>query len=325
VTAPGAVVPAGPWLEFIRDKPMLTLGAYAQLSTGKLLGDHVKAVLGLRTDRESFDFVRIQTPGQPTDSKTYAETSPRLALIVMPTTNLAIKGMYGSAFRAPSPSEIAGANTYSLASNIDGLKPETIQTFELAVDWIISANLNWRSNIYRTKFADQIAYSIQNANLSTNVYTLTTQGLETELLFGFSHWKGYANLSWARREHEQILDNTIAASGDLTWEPSVRAKAGAIYSRGPVTVATSAIYQGPVKRRSTDITPETEPYRSSQLDGWFVMDLKAGWNFNPGTSLSISISNLTDTHKNVLIKNMAYPFDYQGQGRRWALTLRSAF
>ena len=326
VEAPGEIVPAGPWLEFIKDKPMLNTGFYAQFSSGKLFGDLFKLVLGVRNDRTSFDFTRIYDAGKPTDSKSYSETSPRVALIFSPSDKLAIKAMYGSAFRAPTPSEVAGANTYSLASNIDGLKPETLKTVELAVDWIVNANLNWRTNIFRTKFNDQIAYSLQNANLSTNVYTLTTQGLETELLYGFANWKGYVNFSMAKRVDEEIIDTTIAASPDqLTWEPGHRFKVGVIYTNGQWTASANALYQGKVERRATDFSEAVNPYRPASLDPWLVLNLKVGWAFAPGASVSLVVNNALNTDKNILIKTQAFPFDYKGEERRASLVLRTTF
>lgn len=324
--APGQVVPAGPWLEFIKDKAILNTGFYAQFSSGKLLGDTFKVVLGVRSDRTAFDFIRIYDPGKPTASKSYSELSPRLALIWTPRENLAVKLMYGSAFRAPTPSEVAGANTYSLASNIDGLKPETLKTLEVGVDWILGSNLNWRTNVFRTKFNDQIAYSLQNANLSTNVYTLTTQGLETELLYGFANWKGYANFSMAKRVDEEIIDLTIAASKDrLTWEPGQRFKFGLIYTNQQWSASANALYQGRVERRSSDLFAGMATYRPASLDPWFALNLKFGWSFATGANLALVVNNALNTHKNTLIKTQAFPFDYQGEERRASLVLRTSF
>ncbi|MDP2874771.1 MAG: TonB-dependent receptor, partial [Holophaga sp.] len=157
-------VPNGPWLGYIKDQPMTSRGFYAQFSSGKLLGSMFKGVLGIRSDHTSFDYHKLDSTqafldtGQ-TGSKSYSQTSPRVALVFTPMENLAIKAMWGRAFRAPAPSELAGANTLTLGSNLEKLKPETLDTTELAVDWIIGSNLNWRTNLYRTKFSNQIAYS----------------------------------------------------------------------------------------------------------------------------------------------------------------------
>lgn len=319
-------VPAGPWLEFIQDKPMTSTGWYAQFSSGKLLGAGLTLVLGVRADRTAFDYTRVYEPGKPGGSKSYANTSPRLALVYMPSERLAIKLMTGKAFRAPAPSELAGANTYTLASNIEQLKPETLQTTEAAVDWIISPRFNWRTNIYRTKFSDQIAYSLANANLSTNIYTLTTQGLESELLYAVGGFRGYLNYSYAQRVDEQVLDETIALSRDtLTWEPASRIKLGVIYSRNAFTAAVNLLHQGRVQRRHSDITPETAAYRSDSLDPWLGVDARVSYTLNKRLQLSLSATNLLDSDKIRLVKNMAFPFDYKGEERRVSFAVKGTF
>jgi len=326
----------GPWLEYLKDQPILNTGFYAQFSSGKLLGSTFKAVVGLRTDRTAFDYTKIGAPNRPTASKSYSQTSPRVALVFTPSPNLAFKAMVGKAFRSPAPSELAGANTLTLASNIDQLKPETLTTAELAVDWIINGNLNWRTNIYQTKFSDQIAYSAANFNLSTNVYTLTTQGLETELLYGVGGWRGYANYSFAKRVDEDVLDSTITPSKDkLTWEPAHRFKLGVIYSNEHISAALSGQYQGQVDRRLSDVGLQTVPlsggtldidrYRPRNLEAWFTLDAKVGWFFTPNISLAVKGTNLLDTNKNKLIKIQAFPFDYQGEGRKLSLIFKAVF
>ena len=332
----------GPWLGYIKDKPIPSTGFYAQFNSGKLLGSMIKGVLGVRSDRASFDYRKLDSTqafldtGQ-TGTKTFSKVSPRVALVFTPMANLAIKAMWGRAFRAPAPSELAGANTLTLGSNIERLEPETLDTTELAVDWIIGANLNWRTNIYRTKFSNQIAYSAANANLSANIYTLTTQGLETELLFGYAGWRGFVNYSYAKRVDEEILDNTIAPSPDkLTWDPGSRFKFGAIYTAGPVVSALTGYYQSTTNRRSTDVglqpiplmagaTLDVDSYRARSLDAWFTLDAKVTWNFTSNSSVAIYATNLLDTDKNKLVKIQPFPFDYQGEERKFGVVLRTKF
>jgi len=340
LNADNTSLPLGPWLAVIKDNPIITAGFYAQFSSGALLGSLIKGVLGIRSDRSTFDYHKLDAThtidtGQ-TDSKSFSKVSPRLALVFTPKSNLAIKAMWGRAFRAPAPSELAGANTLTLGSNIEKLEPETLDTTELAVDWIIGANLNWRTNIYRTKFSNQIAYSAANANLSANIYTLTTQGLETELLFGYAGWRGFVNYSYAKRVDEEILDNTIAANPDkLTWDPGSRFKFGVIYTAGPLVSALTGYYQSTTNRRTTDVglqpiplagaSLDVDAYRARSLDAWFTLDAKVTWNFTSESSVAVYATNLLDTDKNKFIKIQAFPFDYQGEGRKYGLVLRTRF
>jgi iron complex outermembrane receptor protein len=321
--------PLGPWLAPILNHPMLDTGFYAQFTSGKLLGEHLNAVVGLRSDRSSVDY---DAQGG-VKSRSFSNTSPRFALVYHPSDTFSVKAMTGSAFRSPSPAELAGANTLTLGSNIQQLKPEHVNTTELAVDWIATPNLDWRTNVFRTRSSDQIAYSASNFNLSTNVYTLTTAGLETELLYGFKGWKGFLNYAFAKRLDESVQDATIAPSGDrLTWEPSHRIKAGVICTIGDFKGSLSARWQGAVGRRTSDVGTQPLPlvgtpldvdlYRPGAVPSWTTFDLKAGWTLREGTSLSLLVTNLLDA-KVTMVKTLAFPFDYQGEGRQWALILRT--
>ena len=253
-----------------------------------------------------------------------------------PRENLAIKAMVGHAFRAPSPSELGANNTLTNTSNINGLQPETLQTAELAVDWIINPNLDWRTNVFHNQFNDEIGFSTSGANLTNNLYSLTTEGLESELLFGYAHWRGFANLSYAKRVNEQILDPGIAPSpNQLTWAPALMYKLGVTYTAGPVVSALSAYCQSATNRRASDLGLQAVPfsggdldvseYRPNVLPGWCTVNAKVTWYVTPHSSLAAYATNLMNTQTNKMIQPGAFPFDYQGDGRVVGLVLKASF
>ena len=67
-------------------------------------------------------------------------TNPRLALVWAASENLTTKLLYGSAFRAPSFSELGQKNNPVSLGNIN-LQPETVDTLELAFNYRINPNL----------------------------------------------------------------------------------------------------------------------------------------------------------------------------------------
>jgi outer membrane receptor protein involved in Fe transport len=327
-------LPAGPWLAYLKDRPVVNTGFYAQYDSGKVLGERFKAVLGLRADRMGFDANHLGPDGYPdgtTHSRSFSDVNPRIALVYMPLENLAFKLMGGKAFRAPSPSELAGANTLSLASNLETLRPETLTTYEFAVDWILHPALDWRTNVFRTRFHDAIAYSASNANLSTNVATTTTEGLETELFLGIGPWRGFLNFSYARLVDEQIEDTTVAPSQDLVWVPARTAKAGLVYASGPLNASVEGTWTSRVLRRSTDVGLQTLPLTSVQVDvdayrpetvpPWFALNARIGYTFQRTFNLSLLGTNLLDRTRH-LDKSLAFPFDYRMAQRQIALELK---
>lgn len=72
--------------------------------------------------------------------------SPRLAVIVMPTSATTIKALYGEAFRAPSAAEADLSTTYNVSN--PALKPERIRTLELTVEYRFSSPLMLSGSVY---------------------------------------------------------------------------------------------------------------------------------------------------------------------------------
>jgi iron complex outermembrane receptor protein len=324
----------GPWLDFIDGHPITNVAPYAQYANRGLFSSHLSLTLGARYDHTAFDYEDVYTTGRPTHAKKFERLSPRIAVVLLPRDDLSVKLLAGRAFRAPAPTELAGAHTFSLASNITNLKPEVITTGEVAVDWKAGRFLSLRADGFLTKFENEIAYSAQNANLSTNIYTLKTAGVELEALFSRGEVSGYANWSWAHRLDEQILDNTIAASPhQLTWDPAHKLNLGASWTHRAFTLAADGHLQGAVQRRATDIGLQPLPlntsislnmdlYRPTTLGAWFTLDGRAAWQIRPSVTVETSATNVLDTKSNQLVKVLAFPFDYQQEGIRWLVSVR---
>lgn len=314
------------FLQWIEGNPLMNVGVFAQFASGKLFGDKLSATLGVRFDNQSFQFNPIDKPtGAPKENLSFAALSPRLGVVYLADKDFSVKFLAGRAFRAPAPTELFGANTFALASNIRNLKPEFITTVELGTDWIINKTINWRLNGFYTNFENQIAYSVANANLSTNVYTLVTAGLETEVNFNFDRLSGFVNYSFAARLGETILDNTIQASkNQVTWVPAHTVNLGLTYRADRFTAALTAHLQGDVQRRQSDVaTVEFTRLRPNTLPAWFTADVRLAYQLTDVVELAVLGNNLLDA-KGRLMKNFDYPFDYQIPGRRILACLRLA-
>ncbi|MFC1684164.1 TonB-dependent receptor plug domain-containing protein [Pseudomonadota bacterium] len=83
--------------------------------------------------------------------------NPRLALVWSTSQNVTNKFMYGSAFRAPSFAESYGMNN-PVATGNDDLDPETMKTFEWAIDYRASDELRLGANLFHYVWDDIIEY-----------------------------------------------------------------------------------------------------------------------------------------------------------------------
>ena len=110
--------------------------------------------------------------------------NPRLALVWQTRYNLTSKLLYGRAFRAPSFQELYNINNPVALGN-PNLKPEIIDTVEVAFDYQSTDNLRYGLNVFSYKMRDILrlvsdlplapTYTVQNAGDQTGY------GLEIEV------------------------------------------------------------------------------------------------------------------------------------------------
>lgn len=332
-SADGRPVPLGGFLQWTQGHPVLRTALYLQGATGRIWDGRVSVTAGIRYDKQSSDFNALDRPraadgGFVKDKLEYSRVSPRLGLVFHSGENHTFKVLVGRAFRTPAPAETFGANTYALASNIRNLQPETSDSVEVASDWIINKQLNWRINAYQTKMKNLIGYSVA-ANLSTNLYNLTTQGFETELLWTRGPWHGYGNLSFAKRVDEGIVDPNITPSQisvekDISWVPSRTANLGVGWKGESLSASLSLHYQGEVLRRASDISVAPDAFAAQRPDAvgaWTSANFRLGYHFSQSLEFELGITNGFD-QKGYLAKNFKSPFDYRVEPRSLWLAVR---
>jgi iron complex outermembrane receptor protein len=328
----GATMPLGPWLDPLLDHPIDSLGGYGQLTARKRSGLPIELTLGARWDHTKVDYDAIAEPGRPQRSRTFDEVSPRAAVVFLPGDTVAVKLMTGRAFRAPTPTELAGAHTFSLASNIEQLDPERVTTTEVETEWRATRRLTLRADLFHTRFENQIAYSAANFNLSTNLFTTETSGLETELLYARGRFSGFANGTFDRRDDEEVIDVTIAPSPDrVAWAPARVANLGASWRAADYSAALVVHWQGPVERRASEVGVQTLPlstavldldlYRPRDVASWTSVDARVAHALPHGFEIALEARNLLDRDRE-LVKVLAFPFDYRQETRRWLVSLR---
>jgi iron complex outermembrane receptor protein len=305
-----------PWLDFISGHNVHNIAGYAQYISPKFL-NKIQITASGRFDRMFFDYNDLNTASSPVKSKSFQMFTPRVALVFIASEKLTVKGIFGQAFRTPSPTEMFGSNTYSLASNIEELKPEIVTNVDLGLIWDPSSNITLRANGFWIDFRNQISYSVANNNLSTNIYSLKTAGAELEARYMTKTLSAFGNLTYAKRLGEDILDNTITESDDvITWAPAITFKAGGSYSSKWFAVSALGYYQGEMKRRESDKFIGMETYRPIEsVKGWVSADLKASFKITPKAEFALIGKNILNAER-YFIKNNQYMFDYKLEGRQ---------
>src|SRR5450756_2463767 len=112
-------------------------------------------------------------------------TNPRVALVWETAYNLTSKLLYGRAFRPPSFSELYSINNPVTVGN-PNLKPESIESVELAFAWQAASTLQANLNLFRYQMKDILRF-VQDT--STGISTAQNagqqhgQGFEVELVW----------------------------------------------------------------------------------------------------------------------------------------------
>lgn len=126
--------------------------------------------------------------------------NPRLALVWKKTKQLTIKTLYGRAFRAPSFGELYFRNNPVNLGNKD-LQPETIDTFEIALDY--RAPITTKINFFYYQ-AKNLIDSIANSDGTVSARNNRDQngyGMELEMEYSFnSHWMINGNYAYQHSE-----------------------------------------------------------------------------------------------------------------------------
>lgn len=135
-------------------------------------------------------------------------TNPRLALVWAARYNLTAKLLYGRAFRAPAFAELYNINNPVARGNAS-LKPETIDTLEMAFDYQPTGDVTTRFNVYRYEMRDVIRF-VAGAP-AVNSGGQDGHGLEWELRWAASRALDVkANYVW-QRATDILTDRAVPA------------------------------------------------------------------------------------------------------------------
>ncbi len=239
-------------------------------------------------------------------------TNPRAALIYQPSEQTTLKFMAGRAFRAPSTWERYYDSTF-LRPHPEGVEPEIIQAYEVALEHNITSNLRGNLSVYHYKIEDLIeaVFNPEYGFLSyQNTAGANAHGLEAQLR---KKWHNGAQTSlgyaWqqARREGGSRLSgqprHLLKAHGSLPVFEDWRA-------------ALELRYIG---------SRETHKQPRADLSGYTLVNFTLGGELSKGLRLSASVYNLFDTEYDYPTSDDFAPDRFPGEGRNFRLKLEYHF
>jgi len=235
----------------------------------------------------STDFLRktTLTLGGRYDYNSYygSNVSPRIALVNQPTNEVTIKLQYGTAYRAPTNTEI-----YQTPLNVK-LKEEKIRTYELNIAYELSKRAMFQLNGFRNKLDDVILLTnLTNLNVNKNPAELTIHGIEGQMDYVYStKVSSFINFTVQKAVGKNKVTNR---TGDVPGIAKIKGNVG--MSLNVQDLFNLSLIGNLVGDRRA---PSTSPYGS--VDGYFLthLNFKTRKLFNDRVSASLNINNLFNT------------------------------
>jgi iron complex outermembrane receptor protein len=299
--------------EPIRDRPVHRIGVYAQAVSGQLLGERVELTLGSRYDDLFYRYVDLASDRRPVVSDSHRQLSPRAGLVVRPADAVRLKLMAGRAFRTPTVVELFSANSWAASSNPAVLRPETVASYEAAVDWAPVAPLRLRASAFYINHRHVIEYASDGT--LENILSNRRAGGELELLartrLGRFSLDGFVSASAVRLVDETVVTPELTPADRLVWAPGHLGKAGARATTERFGGTATLYYQGRTRRRVSDRSEDMwNQLRATSLPAWLTVGATLFYRPHPGIKLGLEGSNLFDT-AGPIINPGAHSFDYR--------------
>ena len=238
-------------------------------------------------------------------------TNPRLALVWDASLDLTAKLLYGRAFRAPAFVEQHSINNPVNRGN-PALKPEVINTYELAFAWQATPATQWNLNLFRYDTKNLIRTSDTGGGTATfnNVGAQRGHGLELEATHDVSRQLRLAG----HYAYQCSTDETTGS--DAGYAPHHQ-----LFARADWSFASGWLLSGQVKhvadreRAAGDTRPKISDYTTADLT--VRSTVARGWDF------AASVRNLfdADVREPSLAPGTALPNDLPMAGRSFHLQL----
>jgi iron complex outermembrane receptor protein len=214
-------------------------------------------------------------------------TNPRIALVWSPAQRTTLKGIYGTAFRAPSAYELFYDDGGFFQKAAVDLEPEEIETYELILEQQLTQELRGIASVYQNTVENLIAAEEDPADglvVFANQGSIEVQGAELELL---GNWRGgwRGGLSYAYQDAEDRSDGSR-----LVNFPSHQVKVNLIAPLIGEKLSAGLEWQYESSRKTL---------AGERTDAFSLTNLTLfSQHWVPGLALSASVYNLFDEQYN---------------------------
>lgn len=224
-----------------------------------------------------FNALHLQVGGRIDDNSRFgSKLTGQLALGYELGDSWQLMGSYGSAFRGPNLSEQYSPGFGGLFAGNPDLDPESSTSGELGLRWNSDLAGTLSMALYRTDVEDLISFSGEDFQ-ATNIKEARLEGLELDYQFALSSWRLEANATFQNTED-------LATGESLLRRPD---------EKGSITVDRK-FDNGSWLGLEFFVSGKRQDFGGVTLDGYSLLNLRAGWVFTPAWRLEFRADNLLD-------------------------------
>jgi outer membrane receptor for ferrienterochelin and colicins len=209
--------------------------------------------------------------------------NPRISLVNQPGEKFTFKFQFGTAFRAPTNTEI-----YQTGLNFE-LKTEKIKTYEVNAIYAPSKKFRAQLNLFRNELSDVIVISgLAGLNADKNPGAETINGLESTLdMIVAKNISGFLNFTYQDATGRNFVTHF---SGDIPDVAKFKGNAG--LTTHIEDIFTISLIENWIGKRKV---PGTDPY--GPVPGYLLTNfvISTGKLFNKGITASLNIRNIFNT------------------------------
>lgn len=224
-----------------------------------------------------FDALHLQLAGRLDENSRFgSKFTGQLALGYDIGHAWQLMGSYGSAFRGPNMSEQFSPGFGGLFAGNPALDPESSTSGEFGLRWRNQRAGSFSASLYRTDVEDLISFSGDNFQ-AINIAEARLEGVELEYRLALDRWRLNANATFQNTENR-------ATGESLLRRPD---------EKGSITVNRD-FQNGSWFGLEWFVSGKRRDVGGVTLDGYHLLNLRAGWVFSPAWKLELRVDNILD-------------------------------
>ena len=207
-----------------------------------------------------------------------------------------LTGSYGSAFRGPNLSEQFSPGFGGLFAGNPDLEPESSTSGEIALRWRHDTAGSFSAAVYRTRVEDLIAFNGINFQ-AINIAQARLEGLELDYSVAWDAWLLNANTTFQNTEDQSTGESLLRRPDE----------------KGSITLDYK-FSNGSWLGLEWFVSGKRNDFGGIVLDGYSLLNLRAGWLITPSWRLEFRGDNLLD-------EDYEPAFGFNSPGRSYYVSL----